>query len=262
LRATRRAARAGGDDADPGRAIRVLLCRCTIVAASLAAAAGARAQVSGVIGVDSQNRYRGLATDDVGAVLHASVMADTPAYLYAGLSGIWRLHDGALANADAILGFSGRFSDIETLRSIDAAWGWDIGVHRRHYGENTDYDFSELMAGLLGPGFSARVWWSPSYFGQPYTSLYGEVNAAHEFGEHWRVFAHVGVLRYGTFSPPWPGGTNRVPGRTDGLAGGAYVTGPWELRVARDGLLAGEPFPGTPPSQRGPGWIVSASYAF
>jgi hypothetical protein len=238
------------------------LCRCAIVAGALAGAADARAQVSGVLGIDSQNRYRGLATDDVGAVLHASVMVDTPARLYAGLSGIWRLHDGGLANADAIVGFSGRFSDIDALHALDAAWGWDTGVHRRHYGgENSGYDFSELMVGLLGPGFSARAWWSPSYFGQPYTSLYGEVNAAHEFDEHWRVFAHVGVLRYGTYYP-WPGMPYRVPGRTDGLAGGAYVNGAWELRLARDGLLAGEPFPGTEERQRAPGWILSASYAF
>jgi hypothetical protein len=214
------------------------------------------------VGVDSQNRYRGLATDDVGAVLRASVMADTPARFYGGISGIWRFSDGGLANADAILGFSGRFADFDSLRTLDAAWGWDSGVHRRHYGDNSDYDFSELMVGLLGPGFSARVWWSPNYFGAPYPSLYGEVNAAHEFGSHWRVFAHVGVIRYGTWTP-WPGSAPmRVPGRTDGLAGGSYVNGPWELRLARDGLLSGEPFPGTPANERAPGWILSASYTF
>jgi hypothetical protein len=228
---------------------------------ALACASPAHAQFSGVLGIDSQNRYRGLATDDIGAVARLSGMIDVPAGLYAGLGGLWRTHDGHLASADAIAGWSGRWSDLEAFHGIDAAWGWDVGVHRRHYGEASAYDFSELMAGLLGPGFSARLWWSPHYYGQDYESWYGDVNAWHELSEHWRVFAHVGVLGYRSTSY-WPPYEIESHGYTDGLVGVSWTSGPWELRVARDGLIAGEPPPGLEERQRAPGWILSANFAF
>jgi hypothetical protein len=229
--------------------------------AMLACALPAHAQFSGVAGIDSENRYRGLATDDIGAILRLSGMVDLPvgtAGAYAGLSGLWRTHDGALASADAIAGFSGRWSDLDVFQGIDAAWGWDAGAHRRHYGENSIYDFSELMAGLLGPGFSVRLWWSPHYYGQAYQSWYGDLNAWHEFDTHWRVFAHVGVLSYTT-----PAYVYWKPsGYTDALAGVSWASGPWELRLARDGLIAGEAPAGLDEHQRAPGWILSANVAF
>jgi hypothetical protein len=229
--------------------------------AVLACAAPARAQFSGVAGIDSENRYRGLATDDIGAVARLSGMIDLPAGVYAGLSGIWRTHDGHLASADALAGWSGRWSELDALHAVDAAWGWDAGARRRHYGENSDYDFSELFAGLLGPGFNARLWWSPHYYGYADESWYADVNAWHELSEHWRVFAHVGVLRYRapTYWPPY---RNESYGYTDGLLGVSWSSGPWELRVARDGLLDGEAPPGLEERQRAPGWILSANFAF
>jgi hypothetical protein len=244
-----------------GRPSRARGVGAAVGAGVLACTLPAHAQFSGVAGIDNENRYRGLATDDVGAVARLSGMVDAPAGLYAGLSGIWRTHDGHLASADAIAGWSGRGSDLDALQGIDAAWGWDLGVHRRHYGENGAYDFSELMAGVLGPGFNLRVWWSPHYYGQAYPSWYFDLNTWHELDQHWRVFAHVGVLSY-RIPAGWPPYETVFTGYTDGLLGVSWSSGPWELRVARDGLLAGDAPPGLDEHQRAPGWLLSANFAF
>ena len=226
-------------------------------AAAFAFAAGAHAQFAGSIGLASENRYRGLATEDVGPVLRASAMTDASFGGYAGVSGLWRTRDAALASAEAIVGWSGRLNQTVAFADVDPRWGWDVAWHRSHYGESSRYDFSEAMVGLLAPGWSARVWWSPNYFGSDWSSLYGEVDASRDLDEHWRVFGHVGVLRYG------PGADgSRPPGRADATLGAAWVMGDWELRLARDGLVAGHAFDGLSNRRRDAGWLLSTSLAF
>ena len=236
-----------------GRSRFVRIC----AAAMLACAGAAQAQFVGSLALANQNRYRGVATEDVGPVLRASAMADASFGAYAGVSGLWRTRDAALANAEAIVGWSGRLNDIPALSGIDPAWGWDVAWHRTHYGESSRYDFSEGMAGLLAPGWSARLWWAPHYFGSDWSSLYGEVNASRDIAEHWRVFAHIGTLRYG------PGNDGYRPaGRTDAMLGAAWVADDWDLRLARDGLVAGHAFGALASRRREAGWLLSTSVAF
>jgi hypothetical protein len=250
LRSAARPSRAWADGAAVG--IAVLAC---------AAASTAQAQFSGVVGIDSDNRYRGLGTDEPGPVLRLGATLDLPPGPYASLSALWRTHDGGLANADGMVGWSGRWSDIEPLRAVDAAWGWDVAAHRRQYGDNPDYDFNEAMIGLLGPHFNARVWWSPHYYGQAYPGWYLDLNAWHEIGEHLVVFAHVGRLAYGSTSyrPPYDEIRNAY---TDALVGASIAWRGLEVRATRDGLIAGKAPMGYLEVMRQPGWVLSASYAF
>lgn len=244
------------------RALRVpRASRCAIALAASLCAGAAAAQVVGSLDLASQNRYRGTATDDVGPVLRASVMADsTFAFAdgaYAGVSGLWRTRDGGLASADAMLGWSGRWNALEPFAAVDPRWGWDAGVHRMHYGAGSRYDFSEAMLGLLAPNVSARVWWSPHYFGGDWASIYGEVNGNLDLDEHWRLFAHVGALRYGNTGPG-----RHVPGRTDALAGAGYVWNAVDVRVTRDGLVTGKALDDIDTRRRRAAWVLSASVAF
>lgn len=226
-------------------------------AMALACAGAAHAQFVGSLGLASQNRYRGIATEDVGPMLRASAMGDTSFGAYAGLAGLWRTSDAGLASAEAIVGWSGRLNQAGAFSDADPGWGWDLAWHRTHYGESSRYDFSEGMAGLLAPGWSARLWWAPRYFGSDWSSLYGEVNASRDIGDHWRAFAHVGALRYG------PGNDGyRPPGRTDAMLGAAWVADEWDVRLARDGLIAGHAFDGLSQRRRSAGWLLSTSVAF
>jgi hypothetical protein len=238
--------------------------RALVALAAIAALFGtgaACAQFAASAGLASENRYRGTRTGDVGPVLRASVMADSTAAwsdgAYAGLSGLWRTRDGGLANAEAMLGWSGRWNAFGPLATIDPAWGWDVGVHRMHYGAGARYDFNEAMVSLLGPGLSARVWWSPHYFGGPWASVYSELNGNIDLDDHWRVFAHAGVLHYGN-----TGGGHHIPGRTDALVGAGYVIDRYDVRLTRDGLVTGRPIDDIDDHMRRPAWVLSGSVAF
>jgi len=234
-----------------------LLPRLAWAAVALACAPFAHAQFVGTLALASQNRYRGTATDDVGPVARASVMGDTTFGLYGGVSGLWRTRDGELSQADELVGWSGRLNRFDALADIDPAWAWDLAWHHTHYGESAQYDFSEGMVGLVAPGVSARLWWSPHYFGSDWSSLYAELDASRDLDPHWRAFAHVGYLHYG------PGADGRrPPGRTDASAGAAWVGDGWDVRLARDGLVSGRAFDGVSRSSRRPGWVLSGSVSF
>jgi hypothetical protein len=113
------------------------------------------------------------------------------------------------------------------------------------------------MTGLLGPGFDARVWYSRSYFGTGWRSVYYELNASRALDTHWQVFAHVGRLHYGAV--PYLEFFHPVD-HTDGRIGASWSNGRWTMRLARDAMLAGPAY-GTY-EQRQAAWIAGAEYAF
>ncbi|MEP6505911.1 MAG: hypothetical protein ABJD97_21435 [Betaproteobacteria bacterium] len=235
---------------------------CALAAAVLACAAPAHAQFAATLGVDSVSRYRGTGTGDRGPVLRASVMADAPwavaSGAYAGVAGLWRTRDAGLASADAIVGWSGRFNALPALDELAPDWGWDLGVHRRHDGEGARYDFNEAMLGVLAPGWSARAWWSPHYFGGHASSLYTELNGSRDLGEHWHVFGHLGHIRYGRSAYGQP----HVAGRADTVLGIGYAIDAWDIRLSRDALVAGHARDDLDARRRGAAWVLGASVAF
>lgn len=221
----------------------------------------ARAQFAGTLGLDSVDRYRGTGTADVGPVLRASAMADATAGplggAYGGVAGLWRTRDGGLASADAMIGWSGRLADLPALSTLSPGWGWDAALHTTHYGQASREDFSEAMAGVLGPGWALRTWFAPRYFGASTHALYTELNASHAFDEHWHVFGHAGWLHYGDAARYQP----RLPDRVDTLLGLGGSWSRWDLRLSRDGIVAGHA-PDIEARQRRAAWILGASVAF
>ena len=239
--------------------------RCALAiaaAASLTLPGAACAQFAGSLGIDSVDRYRGTGTDDRGPVVRASAMVDATSGLasgaYGGLSGLWRTRDGGLASADAILGWSGRLDTVTAFDALAPDWGWDAGVHRRHEGEDSRYDFSEAMLGVRGPGGSLRTWFAPHYFGGTTHTFYTELDASHAFDDHWHAFAHVGWLHYG----PAGASASRLPDRTDTLAGISYAISNWDVRLSHDALLGGSARTDIDSRRSRPAWIASASVAF
>ena len=226
--------------------------------ALLACAGTARAQVAGTLGIESVNRYRGTGTDDVGPVLRASAMADSPWGAYGGVSGLWRTRDAGFASADAMVGWSGRLNTLGALDTLAPDWGWDAGVHRTHYGESSRYDFSEAMLGLLAPGATLRTWYAPRYFGGRSHTYYTELDASHAFDEHWHAFGHLGWLHYG----PAPAYQARTADRTDTLVGIGWTMDAWDLRLSRDGIVAGHARDDIDARRRRAAWILGASVAF
>ena len=231
---------------------------CALALALLALPGAVHAQFAATLGLDSENRYRGTATDDRGPVLRASVMADAAIGAYAGVAGLWRTHDAGFANADVMVGWSGRFNAVPALATLAPGWGWDAGVHRMHYAEGTRYDFSEAMLGLLAPDWTLRTWYAPHYFGGHTHTLYTELVANHLFDEHWHASGRVGWLHYG----PAAAYQARIADRTDASAGLGYTLDNWDLRLSRDGIVAGHARSDIEARRRRAAWILGASLAF
>jgi len=217
------------------------------------------AQFAGSVGIDSVDRYRGEGADGTGAVVEVTLATDTRYGIYGSLAAHARTRDGKVSVADGLVGWSGRFSDPARGVGIDPAWGWDLAFHRRIEGDGLEFGNTEWMAGLLGPGFDARVWYSRSYFGSPWHSVYYEVNASQVLDARWQVFAHVGRLHYaGLSSGYWA--TSQPGDHTDGRMGASWSDGRWTLRLSRDAMLSGPSY-GTY-EQRRPAWVVGADVAF
>jgi len=231
---------------------------CALAVATIGLHAPAQAQFAGTLGIDSVNRYRGSGTDDIGPVVRASAMGDASAGAYGGISGLWRTRDAGLASADAIAGWSGRLAALPGLDGLAPDWGWDLAVHRTHYGGGERYDFSEAMAALLAPGGALRTWFAPHYFGGSTRTLYTELNASHAFDDHWRAFGHVGWLHYG----PAPAYQARTADRVDTSLGIGLALSDWDFRLVRDGIVGGPAPDDVASARRRPAWILGASVAF
>lgn len=234
--------------------------RTLATALAIAGACGppaGHAQLAGSVGIDSVDRYRGEGADGTGAVVEATLSGDAPGGLYGALAAHYDLDEGEVGVADALVGWSGRFSDPAKGVGIDPAWGWDLAFHRRLEGDGLRFGNGEWMAGLLGPGFDARVWYSRNFYGSGWHSVYGEVNAARALGTHWQVFAHLGYLHYAAvpYNPFFTPADH-----TDGRIGASWTDGRWTLRVARDAMLSGPAY-GTY-TQRQAAWIAGVEFAF
>ena len=213
--------------------------RCALAAAAVALPCAAFAQFAGTLGLDSVNRYRGTGTTDVGPVVRASAMADTPWGAYGGLSGLWRTRDAGLA-------------------ALSPDWGWDAAVHRTHYGQDSSRDFTEAMLGVLAPDLALRTWYSPHYFGGYSHTFYTELDASHAFDDRWHAFGHLGWLHYG----PAASYDERIPDRTDTLVGIGATLSSWDIHLARDGIVSGHARSDMDSRRRNPAWILGASVAF
>ncbi len=195
--------------------------------------------------------------------MRASVMVDSPYELtegaYAGLSGVWRTRDAGMAYSDTQLGWSGRLNAFDALKALDAGWGWDLGVHRMHYGGGTTRkDFHEWMVGLLAPTWSARMWYAKNYFVGTGWSLYAELNGSIALDANWRLFAHLGTEHYGRPTGP----DARIAASSDAMVGVSYVIDDWQFRVARDGLIHGDAPAVMADRARHPAWASTVSVAF
>ncbi len=226
--------------------------RCVLAAAASALSCAAHAQFAGTLGVASVNRYRGMGTGDVGPVVRASATLDLLAGGYGGVSGLWHTRDAGMSSAEAMLGWSGRFD------ALQPEWGWDTAVHRTHYDGVDGKDFTEAMLGLLAPDFTLRSWFAPHYFGGQTHTFYTELDASHALDAHWRAFAHLGWLHYGS-AVDYP---QRTPDRTDTLVGIGATLSRWDFTLARDGIVAGSALGGLDARGRQAAWTLGASVAF
>ena len=65
----------------------------------------------------------------------------------------------------------------------------------------SELNYGEVFLGVATDSVSARVYYSPRYFGESSSAVYGEINATQPLTERIRLHLHVGLVRYRYESP-------------------------------------------------------------
>jgi uncharacterized protein (TIGR02001 family) len=172
------------------RVVRPAVRTATPLAAALALALccpSACAQWSGVVSLQSDYRYRGLSRSDEQPSMRATLSFDAPGGWYGGASAATVELDPGERGAELLL-YAGR------AWRLDGALSWDLGATATRFTAARYYDYGEVHAGLIGPGWNVRLHVARDYYGGGTDTAYAEVNAWRPLADRWRLFGHAGVL--------------------------------------------------------------------
>jgi uncharacterized protein (TIGR02001 family) len=156
---------------------------------ALLVAGSAVAQVTATASVTSDYRYRGVTLSDRKPALQGGLTWDAAGGAYAGLfASSVRLAAPAGANVQ-IVGFAGYAARLTPDASVE------LGGDYAAFTAAADDNYGEVFAGATYAGVSARLYYSPRYFGQSASGTYAEIDASPSLTERVRLVAHAGALR-------------------------------------------------------------------
>lgn len=216
------------------------------------------AQVSGSLAVLSDYRFRGLSLSDNSATPQLTLNYDSNAGWYAGtMASHARLEETGTAQLVAYGGYAQR---------LPGGMGWEAGATQTVFTRVGADNYFEAYVGVSGEQVSARLYYSPRYFGRATQTVYAEANGFLRLAETLRLVGHIGLLRA-------LGGEDHIGPlsghRYDYRFGLATQVGNVDLQLARVTRAAYRypsypGYPGYPPYQgRQPrAFVVSASYSF
>jgi uncharacterized protein (TIGR02001 family) len=155
-------------------------------------AGSAAAQLSGTAAAVTDYRYRGVTFSDRRPAAQAGLAYDDASGWYAGAFGSTVRLDppGPAAASFQVIAYGGYAARLASGVSFEAG-----GDYSAFSGAN-DFNYGELFVGASAQNLSARIHYSPRYFGTASSGVYGEVNASHPLIDSVRLQAHVGFLRY------------------------------------------------------------------
>jgi uncharacterized protein (TIGR02001 family) len=195
-----------------------------LLAALVLAMAPARAQLGASVALLSDYSVRGMSLSKGHPVPQLRLDYDAKGGWYAGA-----LASGAaLADSDArlqLLAYGGYAHQFATGLS------WEAGALDSSFVRGNEYRYHEFYAGLAREGLSARIYYSPAYYGEGKT-LYSELNGAWPLREHLTLTGHVGLLH------PFGDGGDEARHRIDLRLGLGMDVGGINLQVA---LVAASP---------------------
>lgn len=213
------------------------------------ACAGANAQWSGSVGIDSDHRFRGVSLSNAKPVGRAALNLDVAGGGYAGVSAT-RIESVYGERHVEVVPYAGWV--VGAGRGLQV----DLGATWAHVAGDAGYDYGQGYVGLLGDRWQLRLFYAPDYAGQGLPAAYAEVDLHAPVGADATVFAHAGLLA--ATRVPSPGASRTRP---DLSLGGAVAFGDIELQLAWSG--AARPGP-DPPAYRGrrAGWLLGATFHF
>jgi uncharacterized protein (TIGR02001 family) len=157
-----------------------------------AAAESAAAQLSGSVAGVSDYRYRGVTFSDRRPAAQAGLSYDDASGWYAGAFGSTVRLDppGWPTSRFQAIGYGGYALRLASGVSLEA--GGDYSA----FAGVSNFDYGEVFVGASAESVSARIHYSPRYFGTSSNAVYGEINSAHPLIDALRLHVHVGFLRY------------------------------------------------------------------
>lgn len=212
----------------------------------------ARAQLASSLHIDSDYRWRGESLSDGRPSLRLQLGWDGKAGTYAGLTaGTVRL--SPKRRGWQLTGHAGY-----ARRGVGNRPGWEIGAQASHFSAEPYTDYGELFAGLLGSGWSVRLYLSPDYCGRGTPASYVEYDTAWIVAPGWRVLLHAGAL---TWLGSAPAGLPRT--RADVRLGLSWSVSDAELQLSWDTRSGRALYPYTKPREAPrSAWLLGLSYAF
>ena len=203
----------------------LVLCACT---------SGAAAQLSGTLTGVSDYRYRGNTLTDRSPAAQVGFTYDDPKGWYGGVFGstVRLKPPGGRSSYFQAIGYGGYATRVAEGLSVEA--GGDYSA----FAEANELNYAELYFGAATERFNGRVYYSPRYFGESSSAIYGEINATQPLIDRVRLFLHLGYLSYRYESPyglvpPIRDVTQRV---WDGRVGLRIDFDPFQLEVAWVGI--------------------------
>lgn len=212
----------------------------------------ATAQVTASVAAFSDLQARGMTLNDGRPALQASVNLDSASGWYGGASA-----------AQAKLPFTRTHALWQAYAGYAARLGndgsWEAGASRYAYRGASEYDFSEVFAGVSWKQLAARVYYSPHYYGLQGSSWYAEVNGGLSLADGLELQAHVGRLhaQAGEY-----GNWYRKTARTDLRLGLAWSVDAWTLSAGWTGMRGDRGWYGTTASGQARAFSAGVAYHF
>jgi len=166
----------------------LVLCAC---------ASGAAAQFSGTLSGVSDYRYRGSTLSDRMPAAQAGLAYDDPHGWYAGVFGstVRLKPPGGPSSYFQAIAYAGYAKRLASGISVEAG-----GDYAAFTGSN-DLNYGEFFVGAATDNLSARIYYSPRYFGESSDAFYAEINATQPLVDRVRLHVHAGFQRYRYESP-------------------------------------------------------------
>jgi len=151
-------------------------------------AADVHAQVSGSVSVVTNYRYRGVSLSQNDPAAQAALVYDAAQGFYAGVfASTVRIGTPTSNEVQGIV-----FAGYAATTSFGATF--EAGAVYSGFTGTTSYAYPELLVGATYDKISARLHYSPNYYGRGSQAVYGEIDAAHRLFDHVQVVAHAGAL--------------------------------------------------------------------
>jgi uncharacterized protein (TIGR02001 family) len=115
-------------------------------------------------------------------------------------------------------------------RRLGHGWSLDAGATYQDFSNDSDYRYVEAHVGVTTDAASARLYYSPNYFGVSIHTLYAELNGSYRLDDRFKLVGHAGMLQ------AFAGATDQAGGdhpHADFLAGIEWQRRPFSLQVAR-----------------------------